>query len=562
MTRWNATKADSFARDDRIGPSTARDRSMVRRFTLGVSILFLAFGVAAAPALAQQPKRGGVLRIAEREAPGLDPHLSVSFLTQSWVSLAYSQLVRFPSGPEQKHPADFSILPDLAEKWEHKTPTTLVFTLRKGVRFHNKPPVNGREVSAEDVKYSLDRFMAKSGFKARFEAVQSVDVVDRYTVRITLREPFAPFLNHLANASFTAILPREAAEKFQDFNHPDAVIGTGPFILRSYEKGVRIIFERNPDYFMKGLPYLDGVVGEIAPDAQTRLSLLRAGKAELAHIWGWLSPDEARAVKQSNPEMVMTPSQVVSQGFIYMRTDQPPFNDVRVRRAVSLALDRKAWNEALLFGEGCLDAGPVPCAMKEWKLEASGMEPAKAKSLLGHDPAEAKRLLAEAGHAKGFTTPLFHWPGYVSPWRSYYELAAENLGKIGINVELKPEEYGKYISTTFLGKYEKMAMGPSTPYTEVDDFLFARYFPEQSTNLSHVADAELSKLLLAQRRELDPKKRKAIVDDIQRYLADKAYYVYVPSWPQYVAHPPYVKGFKHHDGFGLGLRAMYTWFDR
>src|SRR5919198_3245571 len=120
-------------------------------------------------ALAQTPKRGGVLRIADREAPNLDPHLSVSFLTHSWSSMVYGQLVRFAHGPEQKHPADFTIVPDLAEKWEYKTPTSVVFTLRKGVRFHNKPPVNGREVPAEDVKYSIGRFMAKSGFRPRLE---------------------------------------------------------------------------------------------------------------------------------------------------------------------------------------------------------------------------------------------------------------------------------------------------------------------------------------------------------------------------------------------------------
>ncbi|MBI5628620.1 MAG: ABC transporter substrate-binding protein [Candidatus Rokubacteria bacterium] len=535
---------------------------MARPIALGISLLAVMLCALPDPGLAQQPRRGGVLRIAEREAPGLDPHLTVSFLSHSYISLAYSQLVRFPNGPEQKHPADFSILPDLAEKWEYKTPTSLVFTLRKGVKFHNKPPVNGREVTAEDVKYSLDRFMAKSGFRARFDAVQAIEAVDRYTVRIALKEPFAPFLNHLANPTFTAILPREAEEKFKDFNHPDAVIGTGPFILRSYDKGVKVVFERNPDYYMKGLPYLDGVVIEIAPDTQTRLSLLRAGKVEMAHIWGWLSPEEGRAVKQTNPEMVVTPYKVIGVGHIYMRTDQPPFNDVRVRRAVSLAIDRKAWNDALLFGEGCIDSGPIPCAMTDWKLDAAKMDPAKTKTLVGYDPAEAKRLLAQAGHPKGFTTPMFNWPGYVSPWRSYYELAAEALGKVGITVELKPEEYGKYISTTYLGKFEKMAMGPSTPFTEVDDFLYGTHFPEQPNNRSSVADAELNKLLIAQRRELDPKKRKEIVDEIQRYLADKQYYVYVPQWPQYVSHPPYVKGFKHHDGYGLGLRLLYTWLDK
>jgi len=204
----------------------------------------------------------------------------------------------------------------------------------------------------------------------------------------------------------------------------------------------------------------------------------------------------------------------------------------------------------------------VPCGLKDWKLDASKLEPAKAKYLTGYDPAEAKRLLAEAGYAKGFTMPLYHWPGYVVPWRRYFELAADNLGKVGITVELKPEEYGKYISTTGVGKYEKAAMGPSTPYTEVDDFLVGRFYPELPTNLSHVADAELTKMLIAQRREMDPKKRKQIVDDIQRYLADKAYYIYVPSWPQYVAHPPYVKGFRHHDGYGIGMRLLYTWLDK
>ena len=291
--------------------------------------------------------------------------------------------------------------------------------------------------------------------------------------------------------------------------------------------------------------------------------MLRAGKAELPHIWGWISPEEARSLKQTNPEHDRDPVPVIGQGFIYMRTDQPPFNDVRVRRAVSLAIDRKALERRPALRRGLRRRGPGA-------LRADGLEarrrprssPAKAKYLVGYDPAEAKKLLAEAGFPKGFTMPIYHWPGYVVPWRSYYELAAENLGKIGITVELKPEEYGKYISTTALGKYEKVAMGPSTPFTEVDDFLFGRFYPELPTNQSQVADAELTKMLIAQRREMDPKKRKQIVDDIQRYLADKAYYVYVPQWPQYVAHPPYVKGFRHHDGYGLGMRLLYTWLDK
>ena len=534
---------------------------MTRRTVLTLLVPFLILTLAA-PAAGQAPKRGGTVRIAEREAPSLDPHLSISFLTHSHVNMVYSQLVRFPHGPEQKHSADFTILPDLAERWEYKNPTTLVFYLRKGVKFHNKPPVNGREVTADDVKWSLERFAAKSGFRSRFEPVQSIDVVDRYTVRITLKEPFVPILNHLANPTYTAILPREAEEKFKDFNHPDAVIGTGPFVLKSYQKGVKAVFERNPDYFMKGLPYLDSVIIEITPDQSARLSLLRAGKVELGHMGGFASAEEGKSLQKTNPELVVTPTPIIGQGTIYMRTDQPPFNDVRVRRAVALAIDRKGWNDGLLYGEGCIDTGPVPCAMKEWKLEALKLEPGRAKYLTGYDPAEAKKLLAEAGFPNGFTTPAYHWQGYQAPWRSYYDLAAENLGQIGIKVELKPEEYGKYISTTYLGKFEKMAIGPITPFSEVDDWLYGAHYPEQPGNRSHVADAELNKLLVAQRRERDPKRRREIVDEIQRYLADKAYYVYLPVGPQYISHQPTVKGFKHHDGFGMGLRLMYTWMDK
>jgi Bacterial extracellular solute-binding proteins, family 5 Middle len=300
---------------------------MARRVAVAALLLPFLLLLAIPAVHAQTPKRGGVIRIAEREAPGLDPHLTISFLSHSYVSLSYSQLVRFPNGPEQKSPTDFSILPDLAEKWTvSKDGKVYTFFLRKGVKFHNKPPVNGREMVAEDVKYSLERFMAKSGFATRFEPVAAIVAVDKHTGRLTLKEPYAPFLNHLANPSFCVILPREAEEKYKDFNHPDAVIGTGPFVLKSYEKGVRVVFERNPDYFMKGFPYLDGAVIEITPDAAARVAVLRAGKADLPHIWGGVSPEEARALQKTNPELVITPHQVIGQGFMYMRTDQPPFN--------------------------------------------------------------------------------------------------------------------------------------------------------------------------------------------------------------------------------------------
>ena len=528
-----------------------------------VAIVLLVLAAVASVARADTPRRGGVFRVPVPEAPTLDPHQSAGFVPHLYASMVYSHLVRFPAGPEAQGPGDQRILPDLAEKWEFTTPTTVVFKLRRGVRFHRKPPVDGREVTAEDVKFSLERFRAKSPLRDRLEAVQAIDVVDRHTIRIVLREPFAPLLNHLATPAHCVILPKEIEEKLKDLNQPEAVIGTGPFVLKSYQRGVRAVYERNPDYFMPGLPYLDTVHLEGVPEQNTRLSMLRAGKLELAHWWGWLTPDEGNVLKKTNPELTVTKHVIVDMPHIWMRTDQPPFNDVRVRRAVSLAIDRHAWREALLSGEGCLDAGPVPCAMTEWKLPADKLPPAARKYLDGYDPVEAKRLLAEAGLGRGFTTPIFHWLGYAPPWRSFYDLAAENLGRVGITAELKPEEYGKFSSTTALGKFEKMAMGPfGAADTEVDAFLYELFFSGSPRNHSRVADPELDRMLIAQRREMDPARRREIVHAIQRYLADKAYYIYLPMWPRFIAHPAYVKGFKQIIGQSLGSRLTHVWLER
>jgi peptide/nickel transport system substrate-binding protein len=517
---------------------------------------------AQAPAAGEQPKYGGILRIAEREPPNLDPHLNISFNPQNIGTLIYNGLVRFPYGHEQKSPYDLTIMPDLAERWEYLDDRTVVFSLRKGVRFHNKPPVNGREVKAQDVKYSLERFAAKSGFRARFDDVDRVEVVDDFTVKIVTKHPFAPLLAQLATPSHNVILPKEAEEQYGDFNKAEAAIGTGPFIMERYERGVKLIFKKNPDFYIKGLPYLDGIEWQMTPEMAARLSLLRAGKVDFVHTSGLLAGEEAIPLQRTNPDLKFFKYQSLNWGMFYMRTDQPPFNDVRVRRALSLAINRQAWMDAIEFGEGCFVTGPIPCALLEWRLDPKEMDPAKAKYLIGFDREEAKRLLAEAGYPKGFTTPLHHHPNYPTPWPSRYELAVDELSKIGIQAELKPQEYGQYISTTYLGNFDKLAMGPITPFLEVDDYLYGVLYPDQPNNRSRVNDPALNEMLIAQRRELDSEKRRRIVHDIQRYLADKAYYVYIPGGLSYQVHHPRLKGFSPKIGQTMVHRVIAAWLDK
>jgi peptide/nickel transport system substrate-binding protein len=283
---------------------------------------------------------------------------------------------------------------------------------------------------------------------------------------------------------------------------------------------------------------------------------------EFAGVAGLLAGEEALPLQRTNPELQFFKYQALGWGKFYMRTDQPPFNDIRVRRALSLAINRQAWLEALDFGEGCFVTGPIPCALTEWRLDPQEIDPARAKYLVGFDREEAKRLLAEAGYPNGFTTPMYHHPGYPTPWPSRYELAVDELSKVGIKAELKPQEYGDYISTTYLGKFDKLAMGPITPFLEVDDFLYGVFYPDQPNNRGHIDDPELNAMLIAQRQEMNPEKRKRIVHDIQRYLADKAYYVYIPTGLSYQVLQPHLKGFTPKIGQTMVHKLIAAWLDK
>ena len=141
--------------------------------------------------------------------------------------------------------------------------------LRQGVRWENKPPGNGRELVAADVKYSLERAKKKSGYGSLLGQLESVEVVDKHTVRVRLADAFAPFLHNLAEP-WNGILPREVEDKLGDFKAAESLIGCGPFTLERYEPGVKAVFARNPDYFQKGLPYLDKVEWLFVKDRSTQ----------------------------------------------------------------------------------------------------------------------------------------------------------------------------------------------------------------------------------------------------------------------------------------------------
>ncbi len=506
------------------------------------------------------PKRGGILRARGADPVHFDPHLTRAFMTHTTLSFVYNKLLRHKVGPDVP-PGTFIVEPDLAERWESPDDTTYIFHLRQGVKWHNKPPVNGRELVAEDVKFSFDRFLTVPGNPERqlLESVDRVEVVDRYTVKFLLKEPFVWLLDILANAMCMWIVAPEVAQKYDDFKKVETAIGTGPFLLESYEPNVKTVFKRNPDYFRQGLPYIDGVEWLVVQDESTGLAMYRTGQLDTGPGGNWtVRQEDLEALKKSHPHLHYQDMLAINATTIWMRTDQPPFNDVRVRRAISQAVDRQALIEAVyLRGE------PSPAigrGLAQWSLPIDQLG-AGAK-YYQYDPKEAKRLLAEAGFAKGMKTPLTVSSGYGRDLIEATQLVQRYLKDVGIEVELKIQEYGAYQATTGQGKFDGMAMGPFAVAWEGDSALYGPYMPDQPRNRGHINDPKLTAMVQEQRRTKDPEARKQILVDFQRYAAEQQYYVYLFSIMITSSWQPYMKHYAPNLTFDYGSRVAELWLER
>jgi len=227
----------------RLGHAAGISRREVLKAGLAVGATLSAWSLPHPPALwgaeAGQPKRGGILRVRGYDPIHFDNHLTPNFKTATTLSFVYSKLVRHKVGAGVQ-PGTFSVEPDLAERWEALDDTTYVFHLRQGVHWHHKPPVNGRELVAEDVQFTFDRFLTEQANAARFllDPVDRVEVVDRYTVRFLLKEPFVWLIDTLALTAMWIIAP-EVVDTFGDLKKPETAIGTGPFLLERYEPNVK-----------------------------------------------------------------------------------------------------------------------------------------------------------------------------------------------------------------------------------------------------------------------------------------------------------------------------------
>jgi peptide/nickel transport system substrate-binding protein len=536
-----------------------------RRELLALGGVTLA-GTALAPSLArgQTPKRGGTLTLRTWDPAHFDHMQTTAFTTHIPLTFTHSRLLKHKAGPNIA-PGTFPLEGDLAESWSHPDATTYVFKLRRGVRFHDKPPVNGRELTAHDVVYTVERFLTVQGNADAYllGSVRTVEPLDRYTVKFTLKEPFAWFLDVLATPMAVAIIAKECVAKFGDLKRAEAAVGTGPWLLESYRPKVGLTFVRNPNYFIAGLPYIDRVETFVDEDNDSRITALLAGTYDLGTEFpgtinrpDWVQIKDTLKQKRPNLRTLEYPSNGIRH--VSMRTDRSPFGDVRVRQAMSLALDRQAMIDSVFDGVGVLNP-PVPAALKDWSVPLSQL--GEGAKYYAHDPTEAKRLLAAAGYPNGFrVTMCFH--GYGSAvLRDLMQILVKNFKDVGIETKLDAKEYGAYMATCFSGEFDSTAYGPQRPFLEPDTFLFAQYYPGAPKNQSHINDPMVAEMLVRQRRTFDVAKRREIVHDIQRHLAKQQYYLQGPSSVYIAVWEGALKNYGPNLGNDYGGRLMGAWLD-
>ena len=545
----------------RIGKTSA----LTRRQWLGLTGGALGAAVLPCAGWAQPPKRGGALTLRLWDPPHWDPQLQVSYKTHTALTFTHSRLVKHKAGPGVQ-PGTFPIEGDLAESWTQPNDTTYVFKLRRGIKWHPKPPLNGRELTADDVVYSIERFRTVKGNANAYmlASLDKVEALDKFTVRFVLKEPFVWFLDVLANPMAACIVAKEAVEKFGDLKKWEAVIGTGPWMLDSYRPNVGYTYVRHPSYFMPGLPYIDRVEAVVDEDSASRMAAFLGGKYDV----GWENPGTIARVdwvqikdvlKQRRPglKVMESPSNVMNH--IYMRTDKAPFSDIRVRRAMSLAINRQAYIEATFEGVGSYNP-PVPAALKDWAIPFDQL--GEGGQWYKHNPVAAKKLLAEAGHPNGFSATLDFTTYGSTVLVDQMQLILKDLKAVGIDAKLNQKEYGAYISTTFFGKYDSLAFGPQTPFLDPDNFLYGQYYPGETKNHGIINDPVVADMLVRQRRTVDVAKRREVIYDIQKYLAKQQYYVQMPSAVYLFVWDGALKNFGPNLGYDQGGRLTAAWLDR
>ncbi|MGD9932735.1 MAG: ABC transporter substrate-binding protein [Dehalococcoidia bacterium] len=478
-------------------------------------------GTASQTAASTSPRQGGRLRFAAQGEPSsLDPYAYITQADQSPASLWYSRLFRYESGPGIGD-TEYIVKPDVAASLPEFADegTTLVVKLRPNVRFHNKAPVNGRAIVAEDITYTLERFRAVSVRAASFNIVDSVETPDTETVVFHLKTPSASFLSTITDGSFLHIVPREI---IGSGNHAEGdPVGSGPWIFNSYDQNVKLTGRANPDH-VHGRPNIDDFEMLIIPELSAQAAAFRSGQLDL--IAGIPQSELASIKSVSGATVQQGIGSLWSLNFDLTGV----FGDVRMRRAASMAIDRDGLNKAIYDGQAQLST-LLPAKYAPWSLDP-GVEsnyPGTYKNL-HYNKAEASRLIKEAGYS-GQSLKL----GSASRYDvNAIELVAAYLTDAGLNMNIDLKEYAAFLETFNKGKIDGgLGYVPYAHYPDPSAFLNIYWHPNSVNLKTPYTDADIGRLIEEQDRTINVQERASKIHEIQRIFADRAYTVFLVSAP-------------------------------
>ena len=511
-------------------------------------------------AAADIPRGGRIQYYSSSQAPNLDPTLSLSYQTHHRISLIYSMLVELLQGPDGIY--DTTISPDMAESWETSGDgLTWTFNLRPGLKWANVAPMNGRDLTAEDVVFSFERnLLPEAPNRSRFLMLEGPPTaVDDRTVVFKLDFPHPGFLFNLGSEP-AEIQPREAIEQEGDLKNWGAA--SGPFIMTKYEPAEIAEYDRNPDYYDADNVFVDGVDYFVIPDKATAMANFRSGNLDmLGNTNGMhgMRTSDREAILKSDPDSQVINYISAGQSAFEIRFDSELFTDVRVRQAITHALDRDAYITALAEGDGVW-TGTYP--YHRFPNFALPMD--ELKEMLKFDLAESTKLMAAAGFEDGFDAKIAWFP----PQEGAVNIHIEMLKKIGIKLDTGAEtlDYPGWVSKTFSGQFSQFAAWGYL-VGSIWDYVFGLHHTDGNRNGPQQSipaiDAKIDKMI----RTTDTEEQIQLVQEIERTQLTEGLWIHpLYSGEGNLIMQPWVKNFR--PGFGakggvyLSNHLRSVWLDK
>ncbi len=495
-----------------------RRETLVSIALLAVLIASVVVATCAAVQAADTPRRGGVLlAVIGADPPSLDPHQESTFANIELVAPLYSTLL-------QLDPYNYpKIIGDVATEWKIAPDgLTYTFKLRQGIRFHD-----GSTLTAADVRASYEKIVfppqgVRSVRKNAYTAIKEIEAPDPATVVFKLKFPSASLMSNLASP-WNVIFPKKYLD--QDPNYfKTHVVGSGPFKFKNYTRGSTFEGERNPDYFVKDRPYLEGYKFFISPETSVRAAAIRSGRAYIE--FRDLPNAEVDAIKkQLGDRVVVQETPMTGQWGIAINNTVKPFTDVRVRRAIALGIDRHTMGKVLYQLTGLRLLGGLMRPGSEWALPEAELEKMPG---FGRDVeknrAEARRLLAEAGYPNGLQVTLKN-RNVKLPYQDFAVFLIQEWRKIGIEVTHRPLETAAWFSDgQDTGNFE-LIVSPTVEFMDDPDQFLGRYITGSTQNWGRYSDPVLDDLFSRQARALDPHERHRLINELQKRVLENAYYI-------------------------------------